>query len=696
MAKRPIAPDDRNRFLSPGDPQVSPDGSCVAFVVQRTDTKEDRRLTDIWMAPTSGSAPRQLTNSGKDRSPRWAPDSRTLAFVSSRDRKSQTWLIDTSGGEAWCLQTEQPVDSDPAWSPDGKRIAFTSRIFSQDAGWQPYAGAPGWDRKRAEEQAAMQMKGPQAEPGDKKDSDKKDKDAKVSDIKVISRLRNKMDGVGFYGDRRSHVFVVDVPTERPAKPAKAQQVTSGDYDHTGSCWSSCGKYIAFVATRRPDADWLMKTDIWCAEVETGKMTQLLDASGQSGAPAWSPDGKTIVYNGHGGKFGSSTTTELRAFPVKFDAPATEKDVTILQQDLQRGPNAAPSSDVRYAPMLVPPLWSGDYIYSIVGIDGDTFVYRCRPGGPAELVAGQRDRVIAGMSAEKGIVAYQSGSAVEPEQIYCLGPDGTRQLTHFNQALLDELALGECERIRYKGHDGWDIDGWLIKPYGYEDGKKYPLVLHVHGGPHGVYGSTMQFQDHLLASNGIAVLMTNPRGSGAYGQAFQYAVVKDWGGNDFKDLMAGVDHAISRGIADPDRLGVTGWSYGGFMTCWTVTQTQRFKAAITGACVSNRHSFYGTSDIGWHFAEHHTGGSPWYESEKLLERSSVQFADKVTTPVLILHGEADLRCPLGQSEEFFTALKRQGKEAVLVTYPGEYHGFTKPSHWTDRYARVLSWFEHYLK
>jgi len=686
-----MTPEDRNRFLSPGDPQVSPDGSCVAFVVQRTDKKEDKRLTDIWVVPTSGGAPRQLTNSGRDRSPRWAPDSRTLAFVSDRDHRPQIWLIDTGGGEAWCLQTEQPVDSEPAWSPCGKRIAFTSKVFSQDASWVPYAGAPAWDRKRAEDQAAQQAKGQQ-----ERHDDKKVKGDDLSDVKVISRLRHKMDSVGFYGDRRSQVFVVDVPTCRPDKPVKAQQLTSGDFDHACPCWSPDGKHIAFVATRHPDADWLMKTDIWCAEVETGKMTQLLEASGQSGAPAWSPDGKYIAYNGHGARFGSSTMTEVRLFPVKFDVPATEADVTVLMPELQRGPTATPSSDVRYASMMVPPGWAGDYIYSLTGIDGDTFIHRCKPGGKAELVAGQRDRVIAGMSIEKDIMAFQSGSAVQPEEIYCLGSGGTQQLTNFNKALLEELAMGECERIRFKGHEGWDIDGWLIKPYGYQEGKTYPLVLHVHGGPHGSYGSTVQFQDHLLASNGIAVLLTNPRGSGAYGQEFQYAVVKDWGGKDFKDLMAGVDYVISRGIADPGRLGVTGWSYGGFMTCWTITQTQRFKAAITGACVSNRHSFYGMSDIGWHFAEQHTGGTPWDEYEKLLERSSVQFADKVTTPVLILHGEADLRCPLGQSEEFFTALKRQGKEAVLVTYPGEYHGFTKPSHWTDRYARVLAWFEHYLK
>ncbi len=244
-------------------------------------------------------------------------------------------------------------------------------------------------------------------------------------------------------------------------------------------------------------------------------------------------------------------------------------------------------------------------------------------------------------------------------------------------------------------DGWDIDGWVLLPHGYEPGRKYPAVLHIHGGPSGVYGSAFSFQDQMFASSGIAVIYLNPRGSSAYGQAFTNAVVEDWGGKDYLDLMAGVDEVIRLGIADPDRLGVTGWSYGGYMTCWVVTQTGRFKAACTGACISNRMTLYGMGDL-VSTAEHYFGATPWDDPAKTLERSAILHMKDVTTPVMILHGESDLRCPVGQGEEFFTALRRQKKPAVFVRYPGEFHGFRKPSHIIDRYGRLLAWFQHYLK
>lgn len=683
MERRALKASDRWLFRLPGDPQVSPDGSRVAFVVQRADRDADRVLTDIYIADVSGGEPRQLTNSGKDRSPRWSPDGKIIAFVSDREGKPQIWMIDITGGEAWCLHTEIAVMSTPLWSPDGKMIAFTSRVFSHDSQWVPYKGAPEGDEQRARAQAASEPK------PDKKDD-------KTPDVKVITRFKHKFDVVGYLGDKRNHVFIVDVPHTRPASPLKPRQLTAGDFDHDAPSWSPDSKHLVFVATRRPDADWLEKSDIWSVDVETGAMSQLLNASGMSNWPRVSPDGKMVAYVGHGGEWRTSTSTEIRVFPFDTSRTLTESDVTSLTRPFDRSVTGIPFSDTRYFSYEMAPAWSADgSLYFILGHEGDSDVYRWAPGSDPDKAFGEPDHSICSFSIRGDTLAIQMGSHTMPDEIYVSRDGSNSKLTSLNYSVLSSLAICHPERIKFTGPDGWQIDGWVMKPSGYEEAKSYPAVLMIHGGPHGVYGSAFSFQEHLLASNGIAVIYTNPRGSQAYGQVFANACVGDWGGKDYGDLMAGVDKAVSMGIADPDRLGVTGWSYGGYMTCWVVTQTSRFKAAMAGACISNRHSLYGTGDIPL-VAEHHCASIPWAGAEIMLERSAVSYLDKVETPVLIIHGEADLRCPVGQADEFFSGLRRLGKEAVYVRYPGEFHIFRKPSHIEDRDRRVLAWFSHYLK
>lgn len=333
----------------------------------------------------------------------------------------------------------------------------------------------------------------------------------------------------------------------------------------------------------------------------------------------------------------------------------------------------------------------------------------------------------GAGGASGTTVLQIGSPTEPDSLYLFDPDADpgkelTRLTNFNDWLSD-FALGTCERLTYKGDKGWDIDGWLLYPAGRagrvgdtchaacQDGcsrecheaeaeaqaeaeaGNYPTVLFIHGGPHGVYGSSFMFQCQIFAGRGYAVLYTNPRGSQSYGQEFAYACVQDWGGADFRDIMAGVDHVVSMGVADPSRLFVTGWSYGGYMTSWTITQTNRFKAAVAGAIVSNRYSMWGTSDIP-SFGEHQWGGLPWEAHEHYFERSAISYVPRVETPVMFIHGEGDFRCPISQSEELYLALKRLGKTAVFVRYPGEFHGFSKPRHKFDRFERMLSWFDYH--
>ncbi len=732
--RRSLCPEDLFRVVSPGDPQLSPDGRRLAFVLQRLNQDSDENETQIWLADLDPGDPaatvRRLTAGPKDRAPRWAPDGRRLAFVSERSGKPQLWLIDAGGGEAWCLKTPHKVTSAPVWSPDGRRIAYTASVFSKPEGWEPYFGAPPGDAERAREQAARESGAGEESPEQGKGQAAGKQPGR---IKVITRLRHRFDGIGYFGDRRSQVFVIDVPDAPAVGPDRAngapaaRPVTSGDYDHDSPTWSPDGRWLAFTATRREDADWLTKLDLWAAEVETGRLVQLLEADGPVLAPVWSPDGRYIAYLGHDNAYLGSTTPGLWLVPAggllagRADGfPLRQAQVVEATAGFDCPAGTTIASDVRYAPLYwVPPVWSPDAsrVYFVAAERGEAHVWAAAAGGagrdPVRRVSPGNRRVVASLTAAGGRLAYQACTAQVPDELFLLevgeeagtpggepagqepGTGGREvRVTRFNDAWLSELALSAAQAMSFEGADGWQIEGWILRPPG-KHPEPLPLVLFVHGGPHGIYGHSFQFQMQLLASNGQAVLFTNPRGSQGYGQAFAWAVVGDWGGKDFQDLMAAVDAAVGAGIADPRRLGITGWSYGGYMTAWAVTQTDRFRAACSGACVFNRHSMYGTSDIGFLWGEYQYGGNPWEAAERLLERSAIHHAGRVKTPVLILHGEDDLRCPVGQGEEFFIALRRQKKPAVFVRYPGESHALRRPSHRLDRYRRLLAWFLGHL-
>jgi len=746
-----LKPEDLFKFKSPGDPQVSPDGTMVAYVVSQADKKADKNLTYIWVAPVNGGKRRRITSTGKDRAPRWSPDGKRLAFISERSGKPQIWIMEMEGGEAWHLVTDEAVRGVPVWSPDGKYIAFVARAFTKSDTWIPYPGAPEWDRRRALEQAERALAG-KNKSGTGEKASEGNGGKRVSDVKVITRFRYRFDGIGYFGDLRNHIFMVRVPESSPDRgevKGNTRRLTTGDYDHDSPAFSPDGRYIAFTAVRRDDADYLQKQDIWLLEVSTGRLIQLLDGDGPCFYPRWSPDGRKIAFSGHDNSYKGSTTPclwvlDVESFLKEIDQrgnlsspkPLTLKNAQNLTVGMDKPLGNRVSSDVRYAILLPPFSWKNENTLLFLSCDkGATGLYEVSvESGEIATLWHDPGKTVAAFSENSGTLVLQVGSPTQPEELYLFKKDaGTgcktqnygcheakegflpeketacaderedqkasdrvhclTRLTNCN-AWLEEVSLGEFERFSYTGADSWDIDGWLVYPSGYEKGKRYPLVLYIHGGPHGVYGSAFMFQAQIFASKGYAVLYTNPRGSQSYGQKFAYACVGDWGGKDYQDIMAGVDEVIARGIADPKRMFVTGWSYGGFMTSWVVTQTNRFKAAVAGAVVTDRYSMYSTSDITF-FGEHHFGGMPWDEPERVLERSPIAHVRKVQTPVMLLHGEGDLRCPVSQSEEFYLALKRLGKTAVFIRYPGEFHGFTKPSHRFDRYARMVAWFDHYL-
>jgi len=700
--KRRLKPEDLFNFALPGDAQISPDGTQVVFVVQTFDEKENKNRTCLFIADANGeSKPRRLTAGKNDRLPRWAPDGSRLAFVSDRGEKAQLYIIDPDGGEAWRLPTSETIQSEPVWRPDGQCIAFVSQDFSKPPEWKPYEGAPEGDYKRARRQAEAQLK--QHDKGD---------DDYLTDVKVITDFRFRFDGIGYFGDRKKQLYVVDVPADPPGPGEEledmgATKLTDGDFDHENPAWSPDGTSLLCTSVRKELA-WedLSRQDLWVVDVDSGNMTQLLDGQGPVFAPAWSPDGRSIAFVGNDRRFGGSTSNDLWLMPAApGDAPLTHEDCLNLTRSFDRPVGTSISTDMRYSSgRWTGAEWVGTRLYFLAGDRGAAGIFACDTeglgdGSEAEIhtIVEPARRSVGGFSVSAiGSVAFQSGTADTTEDIY-LVRDGTQELrlTAMNEELLEELALTRSEKFSFKGPDEWEIDGWMLKPPGYEEGRAYPTVLFIHGGPHGVYGDAFMFQMQLVAATGKVVVYTNPRGSQTYGQDFAYAVVADWGGKDYEDIMAGVDALVQRGVADPDRLGVTGWSYGGFMTNWVITQTTRFRAAVAGACVANRHNFYGTSDIGFTFGEHHWKGNPWENPDRLLERSPLQYVDRVETPLLLVHGEGDLRCPIEQSDQMYIALKRQGKPVVYTRYPDEFHGFTQPLHRLDRYERLVAWFEHYL-
>ena len=712
---RTLVPEDIYRFRNQGDAQISPDGSRILFVSAQADKAEDKELTNIWMLHVEGGKAHKLTTSGKDKFPRWSPDGKRFAFVSNRSGKPQIWIMEADGGEPWLISTEQSVAGVPVWSPDGQYIAFTSKDFSKTHPWIPYLGAPDWDRKRAEDQAKEALSRNERPEG----KERLDR-GRVSDVKVITRFTYRFDGVGYLGDLRNHIFLVSVPQVQPESgrvQGDVRRLTSGDYDHGDFSFSPDGRYLAVTAMRCEDADFMEKQDLWLIEVPTGRMVQVLEGKGHLGCPRWSPDGSKIAFVGTDGSYGSSTTNSLWVLPVEgfvqqidkrelFSSPTPLSmcDASNLTREMDRPVGNFVSCDMSYIGEDVPFAWIDDNsLFLLVCDKGATGLYEAIFNQDSEKYEATRlwsdplKNALA-LRVGGGRTILQIGSPSQTDSLCLLNRDekGSSLSTLFESNLwLDEIDLGNCERFVCKGDEGWDIDGWLIYPSGYEGGKRYPTVLFIHGGPHGVYGSSFMFQCQIFASSGYAVVYANPRGSQSYGQDFAYACVGDWGGSDFKDIMAAVDHVVDMGIADPNRLFVTGWSYGGYMTSWTVTQTDRFRAAIAGAIISDRYSMYGTTDIPL-FMEHHCASLPWDKRDNYFERSAIAYVENVKTPIMFIHGEGDLRCPISQSEEFYLSLKRLHKTAVMVRYPGEFHGFTKPSHKFDRFERMLAWFDYYAK
>jgi dipeptidyl aminopeptidase/acylaminoacyl peptidase len=646
--ERPLRVDDLFELKEVADPQLSPDGRFVAYTVTALDPKQDRSDGDVYLVSIEGGAPLRLTSSPKTESrPRFSPDGEWIAFLSSRERdKGEVFLMSRRGGEPIRLTEFGSSVSALAWSPDSKQLALV--VSDPDPDTVP----------EAEADAASATKKKTAKPI------------------VLRRLQFKRDGEGYLRELRSHVHVFDVAKKT------SFQLSSGPFDDSDPVWSPDGHRIAFVSNRTiPDADLSQNTDIFVVAAKQGEIPRrVATGAGSDTSPAWSPDGQWIAYVAGGDpKDMWYGTSHLELAPAAGGAP---RPLTAALDRSVLVPRFAP--DGRSLLFLVED--GGNQHLARVGVEG----------GPIErIVAGERE-VQAFDVASGGALVVLESTPWQPAEISAVVSDGLRRVTRVNDEFLKGIRLGAVERFQARSRDGTPVDGFLTLPPGYTPGSRIPAILRIHGGPAAQYSTAFELQWQLLAAYGYAVIAANPRGSTGYGTAFSRAIFADWGHKDFEDVMAAVDHVIAKGVADADRLGVGGWSYGGILTNYAVAKTQRFKAAVAGAGASNYLANYGTDHYQYEYEVEL--GLPWKTRDLWLALSSPFFdVERITTPTLFLCGALDVNVPLINSEQQYQVLRRVGKVATeLVVYPDQWHGILTPTYQKDRLERYLAWYDRFLR
>ncbi len=652
--KRNLTVDDLFQLKEVYDPQVSPEGKWVAYTVTTTMLKEEKSETQVWMVPFAGGEPIPMTAKGGSASrPRWSGDGKYLSFLAARgEGKTQVWALDRQGGEAQQLtEVPQGVGSYD-WSPDGTRLV----LEVQDPSSEELAA-------QKDEQQGVKPAKPRTQPP-----------------WIIDRLQTKRDYVGYLDHRRVHLYVFDL------KSKKLTQVTGGDYDDGSPAWSPDGRFIAFVSNRDKEPDATFNTEIWLVASDNpdqGKtMIRLTDNPGEDEDPAWSPDGKSIAYV-------TNIAPELFWYATRYLAVVPAKGGTpqILTRKLDRN-----VSSPRYSP------------------DGRTILFSLEDSCEQRLAripaqGGDIASLIDGPRALRSYVLAKDGTPVAliseptlPGEIFVAeqGKNAKlRRLTKTNDAFLSPIRLADAEKIRFKSPDGMDVEGFLYKPPAFNADLKYPTLLRIHGGPTAQFDYGFDTEPQIFAANGYLVVLVNPRGSTGRGQDYCRTIFADWGNKDVEDVLAGVDYAVAKGVADPDRLGVGGWSYGGILTNYVISKTTRFKGAISGAGGILWAASYGHD----HYQREYIAelGEPWKKREVWDRVSSVFYnVEKITTPTLIMGGEIDWNVPILNSEHLYQALRQLGRTTQLVVYPGQHHGIGKPSYQKDVLERYLAWYDKYVK
>ena len=685
--RRLITESDLLKFVWIADPQIAPDGSRVAFVrVTVNETKDDYE-TSLWVVPTSGAEPpRVLTAGTRDSSPRWSPDGRQIVFVRSleRDGKSQPpqlYLLALDGGEARPLTELARGAGAPVWSPDGRRIAFASTTRSDDPA-------------------------PNATPPAGKPLDSaRDKPTK-SDVRVITSATYRSNGGGWNDpEHPSHLWTIEI--SNGADMPKPLQLTQGTFSEGGHVWSTDGSQLFFVSTRVEDPYYVSQdSDLFAVPSRGGEIIKIASIDGSIGSPSASPDGTSIAFIGSLSGSPERSYSQSDLFVVHLEAglkpsPTTAKNLT-ADYDFDigggiGGDQAAPRGGASRAP-----IWARDS-QSIIVVSGEQ--------GVANLVrvnaaSGKPAPVLKGSHAVQSYTAARDGEQLvalvsTPTNIgdlFVLEAGSSKQITKVNQELFSQLKLSEPEEVSWTSFDGQRIQGWLLHPPDFDKTKKYPFILEIHGGPHSAYGNTFTHEFHWMAAKGYVVLFPNPRGSSNYGQDFGNVIQYRYPGDDYKDLMAGVDMAVKRGYIDDKRLGVTGGSGGGLLTNWTITQTPRFAAAVSQRSIADWSGFWYTADFTL-FTPTWFRKAPWEDPADFTARSPITHVAKVRTPLMLVDGDDDLRTPPSDGGEMmFRALKYLKVPTVMVRFPGETHELSrsgKPRHRIERLQHIVGWFDKWL-
>ncbi|MDQ4098868.1 MAG: S9 family peptidase [Chloroflexota bacterium] len=683
---RPLEATDLFRIQLVSDPQPSPDGQWIAYVLTTLHQAEDEYRAAIWVAPVGPGEPRQLTSGTvRDTAPRWSPDGSTLAFLSNRpphrkppmsdDESSDTtgadsarkqksdgdakrptnqiWLLPFTGGEPRQLTAAEFGASSPEWSPMGDVITFVAKSDSE-AGNAPMTNGS------------------------------------EADERIIRHIRYRYDGEG-YIERYAHIWTI------PAVGGDAAQITKGDAQDSQPIWSRDGQSIIFISNRRSDRARSAATTLYSVPAKGGEARQLTDENARFNGPSPSPDGTRIAFTGHLDYQANGRNVAL------WTVASGGNESTNHTERHDRSFTDSGMSDV-YVGNDTRPVWQSEAsVLSLCSSEGATSIVSVDlASNEVRQVIGGPRRIIALAVTRTGQVVFVAGDGHHPFELFIADADGAneRQLTHHNETLLGEVHLAELQDLKVTSADGTPIQAWIMPPYGFDaaSGVKQRLIVQIHGGPHAMYGYAMFHEMQLMAARGYAVLFCNPRGSDGYGEEFTTTTRGRWGESDMPDVMAALDAVLKLGWIDEHRLGVTGGSYGGYLTNWIIGHTDRFRAAVTQRCVANFASFFGTSDIGYDFGEREFGGVPWTHADLLRRHSPITYVENMKTPLLILHSEQDLRCPIEQAEQLFTALKYLDREVGFVRFPEENHNLSragKPSRRLARLHHLIGWFDRQL-
>jgi dipeptidyl aminopeptidase/acylaminoacyl peptidase len=645
---RGVTAEDYFAFETLGDPQFSPDGSTIAFVLTTIDKAQNRRRSEIWTVAADGSRePIVLTTAPQSsNSPRWKPDGSALAFLSARPMpgetagetlKTQVWLLPLSGGEPRRVTNLLNGVSSFQWSPDGTRLVVVSASGPRDSAKSP------------------------------------------SDVRHYLHANYKFNDSGWFDDKRSHLWVVDLAT------GAATQLTSGDdWNDTDPQWSPDSRRLAFVSDRSGHQfDESYDTDVWVISASGGPLTKISDRKTEDASPRWSPDGQTIAFINTVRDTANKKIWLASSAGGGASRPATADGFDLIPTGLR---------------------WAegGRALFFETGMKGTSQIYRVDAGtrNVVPITSGDKTFHLLTISDRTNRIAYAVNDPTHLDDLYVADLSGRNEksLTHLNVALVKQLKLSPVERVPFKGAGGWDVDGFFMKPVGWEPGKSYPMVLTIHGGPAGQFGFDWYHEFQVYAAHGWAVFFTNPRGSTGYGEQFERGIELNWGGNDYVDVMNGVDAILAKyPWIDRDRLGVTGGSYGGFLTNWIVGHTTRFKAAVTLRSVANFISDDGTRD-GQYGHKEDFEGDIFEKFEAYWNASPLKYAKNVKTPTLVLHSDMDFRVPIEQGEQWFRALQHYGVPSEIVFFPRENHNLTRtgePKHLVESLNWQVYWFDRYL-